>query len=113
MAKGRKKDKKVKIAAESTRIASPKVAVPKVKFEEPKRTVAQPARALTFGPETYKWMGIGFGLVVLGLILMAGSRGDNFSEFDINDIYSPVKTTLAPAIILAGLGVTIYAILKK
>ena len=114
MAKGKKKkDRKTEIAIESTRVAAPKVAVPKVKFEEPRPRTTQGTRAMTFGPETYKWMGIGFGLVILGLILMAGSRGDNFAEFDPSDIYSPIKTTLAPAVILAGLGVTIFAILKK
>lgn len=112
MAKGKKKNK-LSVAAESTRVETPRVATPKVKFEESRATSTGSGRALTFGPETYKWMGIGFGLVVLGLILMSGSRGDNFNEFDVSDIYSPVKTTLAPALMLAGLGVVIYAILKK
>lgn len=109
MAKGKKKKTELQEPAATTK----RVATPKVKFEAPKPQDAGGARALTFGAGTYKWMGIGFGLVVLGLILMAGSRGDNFNEFDPEVIYSPIKTTVAPALMLAGLGVTIFAILKK
>ena len=110
MSKGRKKENKRAAAAAET----PRVAKPKISFSDPKpaRTPADD-RALTFGPATYKWIGVGFGLVILGLLLMAGSRGDNFAEFDERVIYSPVKITLAPLIILGGLGTVIFAILKK
>jgi hypothetical protein len=70
-------------------------------------------RALTFGRETYIWMGIGFALVVLSLLLMSGGRGDDPTVFDENVIYSFRKITLAPIVMLAGLGTVIYAILKK
>ena len=106
--------KKKKDRVRATRTAEPaKVATPKIRIEEKKTARAAAPREMTFGPDTFKWMGIGFGLVLLGLILMSGSRGENYNEFDISDIYSPVKITLAPAVILAGLGVVVYAILKK
>jgi hypothetical protein len=70
-------------------------------------------RALTFGKETYKWMGIGFALVIIGLLLMSGGRGDDPTVFDENVIYSFRRITLAPIVMLAGLGTVIYAILKK
>ena len=106
--------KKKKDKLRTTPVAdTPRVAKPKIRIEEKVTATATEVRALTFGPETYKWMGIGFGLVMVGLFLMAGSRGDNFTEFDTDYIYSPVKITLAPAVILAGLGVVIYAVLKK
>ncbi len=110
MSKGRKKDSK----RSPTSVATPKVAKPRLKAAPSKSTApAAPQRGLTFGPDTYKWIGIGFGLVVLGLILMSGSRGDNFTEFDTDVIYSPVKLTVAPLLMLGGLGIVIYAILKK
>ena len=91
-----------------------RVAAPKIRIEEePTVTPTPVSTELTFGPDTYKWMGIGFGLVILGLLLMAGSRGDNFAEFDTTYIYSFVKITLAPIIILAGLGTVTFAILRK
>ena len=44
---------------------------------------------------------------------MAGGRGTEYSEFDIDKIYSFRRITLAPIVILSGLGVVIFAILKK
>lgn len=70
-------------------------------------------RALTFGRDTYIWMGIGFALVVLSLLLMSGGRGDDPTIFDESVIYSFRKITLAPIVMLVGLGTVIYAILKK
>ena len=71
------------------------------------------SRELTFGRDTYIWMGIGFALVVLSLLLMSGGRGDDPTVFDENIIYSFRKITLAPIVMLAGLGTVAYAILKK
>ncbi|MBB4078157.1 hypothetical protein GGR28_000758 [Lewinella aquimaris] len=94
-------------AAEPVRI----VATPKVKDSRaaPDRAV----RPLVFGSETYKWLGIGFLLVVVGFLLMIGGRDADPSVFDAEAIYSFRRITLAPLIILAGLGVTTYAIFKK
>lgn len=72
-----------------------------------------PVRELTFGRQTYLFMGIGFALVLLGLLLMAGDRGENYAEFDVDYIYSFRRITLAPIVILGGLGVVIYGIFKK
>lgn len=74
---------------------------------------AGPKRELTFGKQTYIFMGIGFALVLLGLLLMSGGRGTEFNEFDTDQIYSFRRITLAPIAILGGLGTVIYAILKK
>lgn len=91
-----------------------RVATPKIRIEEEQTAPATPIHTeLTFGKGTYTWMGIGFGMVLLGLLLMAGGRGDNFAEFDTAYIYSFVRITLAPIIILAGLGTVTYAILRK
>ena len=95
-----------------TTAAAPAAAQPKIRLET-KRTPNAPARPLTFGPETYKWMGIGFAMVVIGLLLMSGGRGDDPAVYDESVIYSFRKITLAPIVILSGLGVVIYAILKK
>ena len=58
---------------------------------------------LLFDKDNYKWMLIGLGLIVLGFILMYGK----------NDIYSTVKITIAPLMVLAGIVVEVYAIMKK
>lgn len=72
-----------------------------------------PARELTFGKSTYMFMGIGFALVLIGLLLMSGGRGTEYSEFNVDEIYSFRRITLAPIVILAGLGVVVYGIFKK
>jgi predicted cobalt transporter CbtA len=78
-----------------------------------KRVPAGPARELTFGKQTYIFMGIGFALVMIGLLLMSGGRGTEYSEFDVDQIYGFRRITLAPIVILSGLGVVIYGIFKK
>ncbi len=72
-----------------------------------------PKRELTFGKQTYIFMGIGFALVLFGLLLMSGGRGTEYNEFDVDQIYGFRRITLAPIVMLGGLGVVIYGILKK
>ncbi len=67
---------------------------------------------LTFGRQTYIWMGAGVGLMALGLLLMLGGEQPP-NEWDPTEIYSFRRTVLSPLIILAGLGVVWYAIAKK
>ncbi len=87
------------------------VATPKAR--ESRTTPERSARPLVFGKDTYRWLGGGFLLIVLGFVLMMGGRGDDPTVFDADVIYSFRKITLAPIIILTGLGVTTYAIFKK
>jgi len=66
-----------------------------------------------FGKENYRWMLIGIVLVALGLILMAGGKSSDPNVFNPNEVYSFRRITLAPILILLGLGIEIYAIFKK
>jgi len=68
---------------------------------------------LIFGKGTYIWIGIGVGLMLLGMILMAGGGMPSPDVWDDELIYSFRRITLAPIVILTGLGVITYAILKK
>lgn len=68
---------------------------------------------LLFGKQNYTWMGIGIGLIVLGLVLMAGGHMPGPDVWDDDIIYSFRRTVLAPVFILSGLIVEIYAIFKK
>lgn len=58
-------------------------------------------------------MGAGAGLVILGMILMLGGSMPSPDVWDDSIIYSFRRTVLAPIVILAGLGVEIYAIFKR
>lgn len=74
---------------------------------------AQPAFPLLFNKQNYMIIGIGCGLIALGLILMLGGRMKDPNVWDESVIYSLRRTLIAPIVILAGLGVQIYAIFKK
>lgn len=67
---------------------------------------------LLFGWTQYKFMLIGIGLIALGLILMLGGSMPRPDVWDESIIYSFRRTVLAPALILAGLLVEVYAIFK-
>ena len=75
--------------------------------------VADGERDLVFGRQTFIWIGIGIALMVVSMLLMAGGAMPNPDVWDDSLIYSFRRITLAPMVLLAGLGVITYAILKK
>lgn len=64
------------------------------------------------GRENYKLMAIGFAVIIVGFILMAGGRSDDPKVFS-EEIFSFRRITLAPLIVLAGFIFEIYAIMKR
>lgn len=70
-------------------------------------------RELTFNRDTYIWMGVGFVLVLIGMMLMSGGHMPSADVWEEDIIYSFRRTVLAPIVILAGLVVEVYAIFKK
>ena len=68
---------------------------------------------ILFTKENYKWMVIGLVIMALGFFLMAGGKSSNPDIFNDKDIYSPMRITVAPILIVAGLLVEIFAIMKK
>ena len=51
--------------------------------------------------------------MALGFFLMAGGKSNNPNVFNDKDVYSPMRITIAPILIVAGLLVEIFAIMKK
>lgn len=66
-----------------------------------------------FGRENYMWMLIGVVVLALGFFLMSGGKSDNPNIFNEKEIYSPVRITVAPLLIIAGFIIEIFAIMKK
>jgi hypothetical protein len=66
-----------------------------------------------FGRENYMWMLIGAAVLALGFFLMAGGKSNDPNVFNESEIYSPVRITLAPLLIIAGFVIEIFAIMKK
>lgn len=75
-----------------------------------KENTGNPRFAL--GPENYKLMAIGFVVIIIGFILMAGGRSEDPAVFNPG-IFSFRRITLAPLILLFGFLFEIYAIMKK
>jgi len=64
------------------------------------------------GRENYKLLAIGFGIIVIGFLLMLGGKSDDPNKFS-EDIFSFRRITLAPIVVLAGFIFEIWAIMKK
>jgi len=66
-----------------------------------------------FGRENYMWMLIGAAVLALGFFLMSGGKSADPNVFDENEIYSTVRITIAPLLIIAGFVIEIFAIMRK
>lgn len=66
-----------------------------------------------FQKENYKWLIIGLIINIIGFILMIGGGSDDPTKFDAKELFSPVRLTVSPILIIAGYIVMIYAIMKK
>ena len=60
----------------------------------------------------YKMILIGFGIIVLGFILMMGGGSDDPNEFNYA-IFSFRRITLAPIVVLLGFGFVFWAIIAE
>jgi hypothetical protein len=58
-------------------------------------------------------MAIGGAIIILGMILMTGGKNQDPNTFDTNVVYSFWRITVAPILIVGGLLVEVYALLKK
>ena len=64
------------------------------------------------GKQNFILLAIGFGIIVLGFILMAGGKSDNPAEFN-EAVFSFRRIILAPFVVVVGFVFEIYAIMKK
>jgi hypothetical protein len=66
-----------------------------------------------FGKENYLWILAGLVVMLLGLLLMAGGNSKDPNVFSNNEVYSTRRITVAPILILLGLGIEVFAIFRK
>ena len=66
-----------------------------------------------FEKQNLLWMLIGAVVIVLGFLLMAGGKSQDSNVFNEAEVYSTTRITIAPLLIVAGLVIEIYAIMKK
>lgn len=66
-----------------------------------------------FKPENYRILLIGLAINILGFLLMIGGASENPNEFHGDELFSPLRITIAPLLIVAGYIVILYAIMRK
>lgn len=78
------------------------------------KEVSKPATSKSlFGKGNYQLMLAGVVLIVLGFLLMMGGSSDDPARFSPEEVYSFRRITLAPIVILLGLAVEAWAIMRK
>ena len=83
----------------------------KSKKETPAKEIPS-SRVPLFDRTNLLWMLGGVAIMILGFILMAGGKSDDPNVFNPDEVYSTMRITVAPILILAGLVVLIYSIFR-
>ncbi|MFB6457499.1 DUF3098 domain-containing protein [Chitinophaga sp. Hz27] len=66
-----------------------------------------------FPKANYRFMLIGLVVVIIGFLLMMGGKNDDPTVFKPEEVYSFRRITLAPIVILLGLMIEVYAIMRR
>lgn len=67
----------------------------------------------SFNVENYRILIAGLAVNVLGYLLMIGGGADNPAEFDASELFSTVRITIAPALIVLGFAIIAYGIMRR
>jgi hypothetical protein len=66
-----------------------------------------------FDKVNYQLIAAGILLLIIGFLLMMGGASDDPNRFDYNEVYSARRITWAPILIILGLGLEVYAIMRR
>ena len=66
-----------------------------------------------FDKQNFLWMGVGLVVLALGFFLMAGGKSPDPKVFNDSEVYSPMRITVAPFLIVIGFCIEIFAIMYK
>mgnify|MGYP003334379118 FL=1 len=66
-----------------------------------------------FGKDNLRWMLIGIIIIIIGAVLMTGGKSTDPNVFNESEVYSFRRITLAPILIVVGLVIEVFAIMKK
>lgn len=59
------------------------------------------------------WMAIGAVVMIIALLLMSGGKNPDPKVFDYKEVYSTRRITVAPILLMVGLIIEMYAIMRK
>lgn len=71
------------------------------------------AKGMLFDKTNYMLLIAGVVAIILGFILMSGGGSEDLAEFNYDEIFSPRRITIAPLVVIIGLGIVGYGILRK
>ena len=71
------------------------------------------ATELVFNKQNYMWMAIGAVVMIVALLLMSGGKNPDPKVFDYKEVYSTRRITVAPILLMVGLIIEMYAIMRK
>lgn len=78
----------------------------------PKENAGNADSRMPLSKRNYILLAVGFAVILLGFVLMAGGGSDSPDQFDYG-MFSWRRITLAPILVVGGFVVEVYAILKR
>ena len=78
-----------------------------------KNTTKRTQNNFALPKENYKYLLVGFIIIIIGFALMIGGRSEDPNIFNENEIFSFRRITLAPIVVLMGFIFEIWAIMRK
>lgn len=78
-----------------------------------KSKINDPETGFAIPKENYRYLLIGFIIIIIGFALMVGGRSEDPNVFIKEEIFSWRRITLSPLVVLFGFAFEIYAIMRK
>ena len=78
-----------------------------------KKQVTTTSSSSLFDKQNMWLMLLGVAVIAIGMLLMVGGRSNDPNTFNYDEVYSTLRISVAPVLIIIGLGIEIYAIFKK
>ena len=78
-----------------------------------KKQVTTTSTSSLFDKQNMWLMLLGVVVIAIGMLLMVGGRSKDPNTFNYDEVYSTLRISVAPVLIIIGLGIEIYAIFKK
>jgi hypothetical protein len=82
-------------------------------MNEKKQVATTNTPSTLFDKQNMWLMLLGVGVIAIGMLLMVGGRSKDPNTFNYDEVYSTLRVSVAPVLIIIGLGIEIYAIFKK
>lgn len=66
-----------------------------------------------FGKDNKMFIIVGFVVTLIGFLLMMGGGSDDPTVFNAEELFHPMRITVAPFLVILGYLIVLYGIMKK